>query len=650
MCGIVGFIQKDSVATGWEHVLRAMADQIAHRGPDSNGTWFDAEAGIGLAHQRLAIIDLSPQGHQPMLSASGRYVTVFNGEIYNYQKLKSELSKLGHQFKGQSDTEVILAAIEQWNINEAVSRFVGMFAIAIWDIQTRKLYLVRDRLGEKPLYYGMIGSAFAFGSELKALKPHPAWSGGIDPEAVSLYMKHGYIPAPFSIYQGIKKLMPGTILSVDYTRPEASVTEHTYWSINDAVYQGQIDPLSGTETDMIAGLESLLLSSVKQQMVSDVPLGAFLSGGIDSSTVVAMMQSLSSKPIQTFSIGFEYEGYNEAEYARKIAEYLGTTHTELFVTADDALSVIPELPFIYDEPFADSSQIPSYLLSRLTRQHVTVSLSGDGGDELFCGYTRYFMVNNVWKKLSILPGFIRHFVANIILKTPVYRLDALFQWLNPLFNKYSQPGTVGDKLKKSAYLINAESADQFYSRYTTNNVDVDGLVILENHELQTGDSSKDNIWLSSSSSVSKMMYRDTIQYLPDDILVKVDRATMANSLESRIPLLDHRVVEYAWKLPLSVKYRNGQGKWILRQVLNKYVPEEYFNRPKMGFGVPMDSWLSGPLKDWGEALLDENVLRQQGYLNTEVIRRKWTEHSQGTRNWRSQLWRVLVFQAWINKQ
>jgi len=650
MCGIVGFIQKDRVTSGWEHVLSSMADKIAHRGPDSSGTWFDVEAGIGLAHRRLAIIDLSLQGHQPMLSASRRYVTVFNGEIYNYRKLMDELSRFGHQFRGHSDTEVILAAIEQWDIEEAVSRFVGMFAIAVWDMQTRKLYLVRDRLGEKPLYYGNIGRAFAFASELKALKPHPDWHGGINPDALTLYMKHGYIPAPHSIYNGIKKLAPGTILCADFSQPEASVTEHTYWSLNDTAYQGQINPLSGTDADMIAGLEDLLLASVKQQMVADVPLGAFLSGGVDSSTVVAMMQSLSSKPVQTFSIGFDYAGYNEAEYARKVAEYLGTTHTELYVTADDALHVIPELPLIYDEPFADSSQIPTFLISQLTRQHVTVSLSGDGGDELFCGYTRYFMVNNVWKKLSLLPNFIRRLVANIIIKTPVSRLDVLFQWLNPLFNRYSQPGRVGDKLKKSAYLINAADVDEFYSLFTTNRVDVDGLLMSENHDLHTGGALKENLWLSSSSSVSKMMYKDTMQYLPDDILVKVDRATMANSLESRIPLLDHRIVEYAWRLPLSVKYRNGQGKWILRQVLNKYIPEKYFDRPKMGFGVPMDNWLSGPLRDWGEELLDENNLRQQGYFNAEVIRRKWAEHSQGTRNWRSQLWSVLVFQAWLNKQ
>lgn len=650
MCGIVGFIQKDSANVSWQHILNSMSDQIIHRGPDSNGIWFDVESGIGLAHRRLAIIDLSPEGHQPMQSASGRYVIVFNGEIYNYRKLMDELVKLGHHFRGHSDTEVILQAIEQWGLREAVTRCIGMFAMAVWDKQERKLYLIRDRLGEKPLYYGKVGKAFAFASELKALKPHPDWEGAIDHNALTLYMKHGYVPAPHSIYRGIRKLTPGSILSVDFSSSDIVINESSYWCMSDVVHNGQINPLSGSDEDMISCLEDLLLDSVKQQMVADVPLGAFLSGGIDSSTVVALMQSLSTQPVKTFSIGFDYEGYDEAGYARQIAQYLGTDHTELYVTANDALNVIPKLPLMYDEPFADSSQIPTYLVSELTRQHVTVSLSGDGGDELFCGYTRYFMVNNIWRKLSLLPLVIRRSVAGMIIKTPVSRLDVLFKWLNPLFNKYSQPGRAGDKLKKSAYLLNATNADEFYSLFTTNRVDVDGLLKLENYNQNKDEVLNDYKWLSSCSSVSKMMYKDTVQYLPDDILVKVDRATMANSLESRIPLLDHRVVEYAWRLPLSVKYRNGQGKWILRQVLNKYVPGKYFERPKMGFGVPMDNWLSGPLRDWGEELLDENNLRQQGYFNADVIRKKWTEHSQGSRNWRSQLWNVLVFQAWLNNQ
>ena len=650
MCGITGFIQSSNLIGSWEDILLSMSNQISHRGPDSDGIWFDKETGIGLAHRRLAIIDLSPEGHQPMLSGSGRYVIVFNGEIYNYQKLMDDLIALGHQFRGHSDTEVILAAIEQWGVKGAVSRFTGMFAIALWDRQTKSLSLVRDRLGEKPLYYGEIGTAFAFGSELKALKAHPQWDGGIDPDALTLYMKHGYIPAPHSIYKGVKKLAPGSILTVDFSRSDSVITETVYWSIDDVIYEGHINPLTGPDEDMIGGLEHLLLASVKQQMVADVPLGAFLSGGIDSSTIVALMQSLSSQPVQTFSIGFDYEGYDEAGYARQIACHLGTNHTELYVTADDAMSVIPKLPLIYDEPFADSSQIPTYLVSELARQHVTVSLSGDGGDELFCGYTRYFMVDNIWKKLSLLPRCSRRLVASIILRTPVERLDVLFKWLNPLFSKYSQPGRVGDKLKKAAYLLSAADPDEFYSLFTTSRVDVDGLLMARNYEQEADVLPNENKSLPFNSFVSKMMYKDTIKYLPDDILVKVDRATMAHSLESRIPFLDHRVVEYAWRLPLSVKYRNDQGKWILRQVLNKYVPEKYFERPKMGFGVPMGNWLSGPLRDWGEALLDENDIQQQGYFNADVIRKKWTEHSQGVRNWHGQLWSVLVFQAWLENQ
>jgi len=648
MCGIAGFIQRGSFSSDWEEVLTSMADQLAHRGPDSHGVWFDKEAGIGLAHRRLSIIDLTPEGHQPMLSASGRYVIVFNGEIYNYQKLMDELIALGHQFRGYSDTEVILAAMEQWGVKGAVQQFIGMFAIALWDRQTKSLYLVRDRLGEKPIYYGTVGKAFTFGSELKALKVHPHWDGEIDPDALTLFMQHGYIPTPHSIYKGIKKLTPGTILTVDFSQSASAITEATYWSMNDVAYDGHMNPLIGSDQNMITGLEDLLLASVKQQMVADVPLGAFLSGGIDSSTVVALMQSMSSQPVKTFSIGFDYEGYDEAGYARQIASYLGTDHTELYVSADDAINVIPKLPLIYDEPFADSSQIPTYLVSELTRRHVTVSLSGDGGDELFCGYTRYFMVKNIWKKISLLPLFSRRLITGIILRTPVDRLDMLFKWLNPLFSKYSHPGRVGDKLKKAAYLLSAADPDEFYSLFTTNRVD--GLLMPGNFDHRVDVLKKEDKWVSSNRFVSQMMYEDTIQYLPDDILVKVDRATMAHSLESRIPFLDHRVVEYAWRLPLSAKYRNGQGKWILRQVLNKYVPEKYFERPKMGFGVPMGRWLSGPLRDWGEALLDESSIRQQGYLNAEVVRKRWTEHSLGVRNWHSQLWSVLVFQAWLENQ
>ncbi len=650
MCGIAGFIQKEIVSSRSEQVLNAMADQITHRGPDSNGIWFDEKTGIGLAHRRLAILDLSPRGHQPMQSASGRYVIVFNGEIYNYQNLMDELVKLGHHFKGHSDTEVILQGIEQWGLKEAVTKCTGMFAIAIWDKQERRLYLVRDRLGEKPLYFGNVGKAFVFGSELKALKPHPDWKGTIDHSALTLYMKHGYVPAPHSIYRGIRKLTPGSIVSVDYSSTRPVINESSYWPMMDVVHHSQSHPLHVTDEHMISSLEKILLESVKQQMVADVPLGAFLSGGIDSSTIVALMQSMSSQPVRTFSIGFDYEGYDEAGYARQIAQYLGTDHTELYMTAEDALNVIPRLPAIYDEPFADSSQIPTYLVSQLTRQHVTVSLSGDGGDELFCGYTRYFMVNNIWRKLSLLPLAIRRIVANTIIKTPVSRLDALFKWLNPLFNKYSQAGRVGDKLKKSAYLLNAADADEFYSLFTTNRVDMDGLLKPEYYQQDSDELLVSQHGLSSDCIISNMMYRDTMQYLPDDILVKVDRASMANSLESRIPMLDHRVLEFAWRLPLSAKYRNGQGKWILRQVLKKYVPEKYFERPKMGFGVPMDDWLSGPLREWGEDLLDEKELSQQGIFDAGAVRKKWCEHSEGLRNWRSQLWSVLVFQSWLKNQ
>jgi len=649
MCGIVGFIQRGSSSIEWDHVLPSMADRLAHRGPDNDGVWFDKEIGVGLAHRRLAIIDLSSEGHQPMLSGSGRYVIVYNGEIYNYQKLMDELIILGHLFRGHSDTEVILAAIVQWGIKGAVSRLIGMFAIALWDRQTQMLYLVRDRLGEKPLYYGKIGEAFAFGSELKALTAHPQWDGEIDSDALTLYMKNGFVPTPYSIYKEVKKLAPGSILAVDYSRSNSVITETAYWSMDEVVDRCYMNPFAGSDADMITGLEHLLLDAVKQQMVADVPLGAFLSGGIDSSTVVALMQSMSSRPVQTFSVGFDYEQYNEAEYARKIANYLGTDHTELYITAEDAMSVIPKLSSIYDEPFADSSQIPTYLVSKLARRNVTVSLSGDGGDELFCGYTRYFMVDNIWRKLALLPRPSRRLVSSLIKSMPVKYLDLLFRWLNPVFDKYSQPGRAGDKVKKVAYLLDAGDPNELYSLFTASCHDLDQLLLNDDLK-QKDDMPQLNILQDSGDIVSQLMYRDTVNYLPDDILVKIDRASMSNSLESRIPFLDHRVVEYAWRLPLSLKYNHGKGKWILRQILHKYIPERYFERPKMGFGVPIGSWLSGPLKPWAEDLLDENKLRQQGYLNPELVRTKWKEHTLGIRDWHRQLWSVLVFQAWLEDQ
>jgi asparagine synthase (glutamine-hydrolysing) len=647
MCGIAGFIQRDKSPDGWRDVLSSMANQLVHRGPDSSGIWFDAQAGVGLAHRRLSIIDLSPDGHQPMVSRSGRFVIVFNGEIYNFETLRADLIAYGHSFRGRSDTEVILASIEQWGIAAAVLRFTGMFAFALWDRSRRTLHLVRDRLGEKPLYFGNVGQAFAFASELKALRRHPEWEGKVNRDALTLFMARGNVPAPMSIYNGIRKQRPGSIISVEFSRQVPTLTEALYWSMDEVVDQGQRHIVRGSEDDMISNLEELLKSSIKQQMVADVPLGAFLSGGIDSSTVVAIMQSVSCRPIKTFSIGSTYNDFDEAGFAKAVADHLGTDHTELYVSADDALSVISRLPSVYDEPFADSSQIPTYLVAELARRHVSVSLSGDAGDELFCGYGRYFLTNDLWKTIAWLSPSMRRRIARSLLLAPTGYLDRGFSWLGPLFSRYGRAGRAGDKLKKAALLLGSKTPDEFYRLLISRCTDE-----LVQHEEGKHESERDEDVQRSVpvvGLVQRMMYLDTIEYLPDDILVKVDRATMANSLESRIPLLDHRVVEYAWQLPLAVKYRNRQGKWILRQVLSKYVPKALIERPKMGFGIPIAAWLRGPLREWAEELLSEHRLRQEGYLNVALIREKWSEHLTGARNWQAALWSVLMFQAWLSE-
>jgi len=648
MCGITGFYgYRIEVPFDWKDILISMANRIAHRGPDSEGIWYDVESGIGMAHRRLSILDLTLEGYQPMISNTGRYVIVYNGEIYNYCKIMEDLIKLGYRFRGHSDTEVMLAAFEQWGVEKAIQRFNGMFAFALWDKEMRQLYLVRDRIGEKPLYYGIFGSIFAFGSELKTFKAHPLWNGDIDNNALGMFMKYGYIPAPYTIYKNIQKLRPGTILTIYISQSGIDIKEQQYWSTYDVVKNGIDNPINASEEEMVIGLEQLLLDSIRQQMISDVPLGAFLSGGIDSSTVVALMQGLSNQPIKTYSIGFEYDEFNEAHYAKKVAQYLGTQHTEYLVGSKEALDIIPNLPNIFDEPFADTSQIPTFLVSQLASQQVTVCLSGDGGDELFCGYSRYFLVNNIWTRISCLPFVIRRKIADLILRAPLDQLDCYFGWLSPLFRKYGNTGKAGDKLKKAAILLKAQNPEEFYSLLITNWNDTQKLFLVPNHKSKPA-FEKNNYF--SKDIISQMMHFDTVSYLPDDILVKLDRATMANSLESRIPYLDYRIVEYTWRLPMSVKYKNKKGKWILREVLNKYIPKEIFDRPKMGFSVPMQEWLIGPLRDWAEEYLKEKRLRDVGYLDPIIIREKWLEHVQGKRNWQNQIWSILVFQAWYANQ
>ena len=651
MCGLTGFLQNSIHKSTALNVLESMLKPLHHRGPDDGGVWYDENAGIGLAHRRLSIVDLSPAGHQPMDSHSNRYAFVFNGEIYNHLDLRAELHATGHapNWRGHSDTETLLAGFDAWGIETTIKKSIGMFAFAVWDKHTRQLTLGRDRIGEKPMYYGWQGTGeqavFLFGSELKALKPHPAFNNSINRDAVSLQLKHNYIPAPYSIYNTVFKLRPGCLLSVSLSQKD--VKEWAYWSATEQAIAGVNNPFTGSTSDAIDHLETLLKSAVKQQMMADVPLGAFLSGGIDSSLIVSLMQAQSDTAIKTFTIGFNEQSYNEAVYAKAVAKHLGTEHTELYVTAQQAMDVIPRLPSLYDEPFSDSSQIPTYLVSHLAKQHVTVALSGDAGDELFCGYNRYIMTQKFWKHMSLLPIPVRHLVANLIQSIKPDNWNKLSR-LIPLPHT-NRPINIGDKLHKGAKVLNAESIHELYEHFTSHWTQKDQVVLNTHHtHLNVA---KDNEHHSMKlNEIEFMMALDTISYLPDDILTKVDRAAMGNSLETRVPFLDHRVIEFAWQLPLVLKLHKGQSKWPLRQVLYRHVPKELIERPKMGFGVPIDDWLRGSLKDWAENLLDETRLKDEGFFNPAPIRKKWQEHLSGQHNWQYHLWDVLMFQAWLDTQ
>jgi asparagine synthase (glutamine-hydrolysing) len=644
MCGITGFfdptaqINSDSL----QAIAQRMTRTLQHRGPDDSGCWVDAGAGIALGHQRLAILDLSPEGHQPMMSANGRYALVFNGEIYNFLELKQKLEQLGHSFRGHSDTEVMLASFCQWGLQSAIQKFNGMFAFALWDRQERVLHLGRDRLGEKPLYYGWLGQTLVFGSELKAIAAHPQFQPEINRDALTSLLRLKYIPTPHSIYKGIHKLPPGTILSWqgESDRP----LPQSYWSIKAVAESGIADPFSGSEQDAINHLDSLLRDAVGLRMMADVPLGAFLSGGIDSSTVVALMQAQSSQPIKTFSIGFQEDTYNEAQYAKAVAHHLGTDHTELYVTPEEALATIPELPTLYDEPFADVSQIPTFLVSQLAKQHVTVSLSGDGGDELFGGYGRYLRGQSLWQAMSWIPAPIRQTVAQALTNLEPQSWGQNSHQGQTLLTK-PKLNNLGYKLNRVSELLRAETPETLYMKLDSDWQEP-SKVVIGGKEPQTIFNDRGR-WATLADFTQWMMYLDTETYLPDDILVKVDRASMGVSLEGRIPLLDHRVVEFAWRLPDEMKIRNNQGKWLLRQVLYRYIPQHLIDRPKMGFGVPIGDWLRGPLRDWAEALLDEGRLQQEGLFNPQPIRQKWHEHLSGDRNWQYSLWNILMFQAWF---
>ena len=634
MCGIAGFLDLERRAgtQDLEALGRAMAARVNHRGPDANGVWSDAEAGIVLGHTRLSIVDLSSAGAQPMVSSCGACVISYNGEIYNAGEIRPELEARGRKFKGHSDTEVLVEACAEWGVKATVERMIGMFAFALWDRRTRTLSLVRDRLGIKPLYYGLQNGRLAFASELKPFEELPDWRPEIDHDALAAYMRLAYVPAPHSIYRGISKLEPGHIAVID---AGGRVESAAFWSLEQAAMRGHASPLDMGDGEATDALEALLGDAVRRRLVADVPLGAFLSGGIDSSLVAALMRSRSNSTVRTYSIGFAEEGYNEAPHARKVAEHLGTEHTELYVTPREAQQVIPQLPSIYDEPFADSSQVPTYLLSKLTREHVTVALSGDGGDELFAGYTRHRFA----RLASRMPApFGRAVACGLGAAGP-----AFWRTMFGALPAKIRPSLGPDKIHKAASLFRA-GEEEGYRNLVSAWIDPESIV-------RGGSEARSAIFDAEIGKMlpdplDRMQYLDTITYLPDDILTKVDRASMAVALEARVPILDHRVVEFSWRLPSRFKMRFGKGKWLLRQVLYRHVPKELVERPKSGFAVPLALWLRGPLRAWAEELLSEKRLAEGGYLNPAPIRARWADHIEGHRNWHASLWTVLMFQAW----
>ncbi|MEN9349450.1 MAG: hypothetical protein RL372_428 [Bacteroidota bacterium] len=641
MCGIAGYLSKKSDVN--KDVLSKICEVMHHRGPDDYGIWISENQQIGFCHKRLSIIDTSSNGHQPMTSATGRFIIVFNGEIYNHLELRKELNLAGHNisYKSSSDTETLLHCFELWGVEKTAKKTLGMFAFAVYDKEKNVILLVRDRFGEKPLYYGLQDNHFYFASELKSIRANPYFVAEIDNYALQEFIKYSYVPSPYSIYKGIKKLKPGYVLSISLKDVNYTLSEIQYWNFFEVAKNGINKPFQGSDSEAIINLDSKISDAVSSQQLSDVPIGAFLSGGIDSSLIASVMQSQCSTPINTFTIGFNENSFNEAIYAKEVAKHLGTNHNEIYVSPQDAMNIIPDLATMYDEPFADSSQLPTYLLSRMAKQHVTVCLSGDAGDELFGGYNRY--IQGV--RFKKYPQPLKKAIYAILSQLTPAQFNLVYDKLKPLLPSSFRSSNPGSHIQKIVSILNLTNDWEIYERLTTFSFSSNIIIKGQSH-LNNTISNLFNEKLRNIEFANKMMIADSLTYLTDDILCKVDRAAMSVSLETRVPFLDYRLVEFAWRLPLHMKIRNGKGKWILRELLNKYIPPSLIDRPKMGFAIPIDIWLKNELKDWAESLLNEKRIKEDGIFNSNEIKEIWNNHQSGEKGLQSELWNILIFQSW----